>query len=291
MAATVENGTSLPIGPSLQPMAPLNVETESPSRKSILVFSPHPDDEALIGALPLRLRLESGARVTNCAVTLGSDKSQRSRRLSEVQASCNVLGFGLVVPDYPNGLDGVTCEDREDRGNWTENVQELATIIDTEQPDLILFPHEDDFHPTHVGTHFLALDALDTHLSRSPDKSVMLAMTEYWHQMLKPNLMVGLTAEHEAVLVMAVAEHGGEVTRNPYHIQHPARLIDNVRRGSELVGIPGDPACKFQFAELYRVALKKGNDEIVARRQGIIASPSEHLNLEVLSDMFIANHD
>ena len=70
----------------------------------VVVCSPHPDDEALVGALPLRLGRECGAKVTNCAITLGSNPSQRARRLRELKAACPALGFDLAVPALPGAL-------------------------------------------------------------------------------------------------------------------------------------------------------------------------------------------
>ena len=46
----------------------------------ILLFSPHPDDECLTGALPLRFRRESGRLVVNVAVTLGSRPERQAAR-------------------------------------------------------------------------------------------------------------------------------------------------------------------------------------------------------------------
>ena len=61
----------------------------------VLVFAPHPDDECIVGALPLRLRQEAGWRVTNIAVTLGSKQDRRAERWTELGAACDVLGFDL----------------------------------------------------------------------------------------------------------------------------------------------------------------------------------------------------
>jgi hypothetical protein len=43
------------------------------------------------------------------------------------------------------------------------------------------------------------------------------------------------------------------VKRNPYHLSLPAWMIDNVRRGGELVGGQGGAAPDFAFATLYRL--------------------------------------
>jgi hypothetical protein len=43
------------------------------------------------------------------------------------------------------------------------------------------------------------------------------------------------------------------VKRNPYHLLLPAWMLDNVRRGTELVGGQGGVAPDFTFAALYRL--------------------------------------
>ena len=54
--------------------------------------------------------------------------------------------------------------------------------------------------------------------------------------MAEPNLLVESGVEDVADLVAALACHVGEVRRNPYHARLPAWMMDNVRRGAELVG-------------------------------------------------------
>jgi len=71
--------------------------------------------------------------------------------------------------------------------------------------------------------------------------------------MADPNLMVELTEEHLATLITALTFHVGEVKRNPYHLSLPAWMMDNVRRGSELVGGQGGAAPEYPFATLYRL--------------------------------------
>jgi LmbE family N-acetylglucosaminyl deacetylase len=280
-------GNAVGTGPSFLPMIPPEVEPTIGSPKKVVICSPHPDDEALVGALPLRLRLETGAEVVNCAITLGSNNDERPRRIAEVEASCSVLGFRLIVPNRPHGLDNVRPETRNsDTLGWADNVRILAEIFDQERPEIVFVPHAGDFHPAHIGAYYLALESLRTHLHKQGRGPVMLIETEYWHELSEPNLMVGITAEIEAILVMATAEHGGEVTRNPYHLRHPARLIDNARRGAEVVGKPGGPGCVFQFAELYRVSFVKEGQIVPARKNGLILEPAERIDMTRLMHDF-----
>jgi hypothetical protein len=71
--------------------------------------------------------------------------------------------------------------------------------------------------------------------------------------MTDPNLMVEIGSNDLADLITATTFHVGEVKRNPYHLLLPAWMMDNVRRGSELVGGQGGTAPDFTFAALYRL--------------------------------------
>ena len=85
---------------------------------------------------------------------------------------------------------------------------------------------------------------------------------------------------------MAVAEHGGEVKRNPYHVFLPARLIDNVRRGAEVVGGQGAHGCDFTFGELYRVSSLKGRKTLEGQKPTLIIKPEGQLHVPELFNHF-----
>ena len=77
--------------------------------------------------------------------------------------------------------------------------------------------------------------------------------TEFWGAMDTPNLMVESSERDIIDLITALTFHVGEVKRNPYHLRMAAWLMDNVRRGAELVGGQGGVAPDFLFATLYRL--------------------------------------
>src|SRR5215472_9799277 len=79
-----------------------------------------------------------------------------------------------------------------------------------------------------------------------------LVETEFWGAMDDPNLMVQISAEDLGDMITATTFHVGEVKRNPYHLLLPAWMMDNVRRGAELVGGQGGAAPDFPFAVLNR---------------------------------------
>jgi LmbE family N-acetylglucosaminyl deacetylase len=245
-ARLVADGKSLPLGtlpPSPRPKS-------NPDAPVALIFSPHPDDECLIGGLALRLMRETGLRIINVAVTQGSNPERQEARGRELKNACGWLGFELE-PTAPRGLEKITPRARtNDPQRWQESVKVIADTLIRHQPRAIFFPHERDWNGTHIGTHFLVMDALRT---LPADFQTRIVETEYWEPMATPNLMVELGVNDVADLLGALSFHIGEVSRNPYHLRLPAWLLDNVRRGAEVAGGQGGPAPDFTFAALYRL--------------------------------------
>lgn len=224
-----------------------------PQAPVCVIVSPHPDDECIGGGLPLRLVEESGWRVVSIAVTHGSNPDRQLARAEEFFASCSRIGFEpLILAE--RGLLRVTPQARDtERAHWENNVQLLASQLATLKPSLVLCPHALDGQSTHMGTHHLTLDALASVSASTPDFSATLAFTEYWSTMTTANLLVELTAEQVGYMVSALACHVGEVSRNPFHLSVPAWLIDNVRRGGELVGSSGGNVPDYTFAAIHNV--------------------------------------
>jgi LmbE family N-acetylglucosaminyl deacetylase len=214
-----------------------------------LIFSPHPDDECIIGGLALRFQREAGMRIVNVAVTQGSNKARQEGRWNELTDACNYLGFELVRT-APGGLEGINVKTRNgDSARWRQSVEIIADIIARHSPVVVFFPHAEDWNSTHIGTHHLIADALAL---QPPGFSCQVMETEFWGPMDDPNLMVESTAADVGDLMAALSFHVGEVRRNPYHLLVPAWMQDNVRRGAELVGGQGQGAPDFTFCTLYR---------------------------------------
>jgi LmbE family N-acetylglucosaminyl deacetylase len=213
-----------------------------------LIFAPHPDDEVIIGGLPLRLLRELKMNVVNVAVTLGSRVDRQLERWQELKNCCDYIGFGLVAPEE-RGLEGINSAAREkDPQRWASSVEAIARLLTEHRPSIVFFPHDDDWNKTHIGVHHLLVGALG-----SSRLACLTVETEFWGAMDAPNLMVESSAADVADLVAALSLHEGEVARNAYHLRLPAWMIDNVRRGAELVGGQGGTAPRFAFATLYRL--------------------------------------
>jgi LmbE family N-acetylglucosaminyl deacetylase len=269
-AKLFRRGRSLP----LVKASPGRLPKLKPNASVALIFSPHPDDECITGALALRLRREAGFRVVNIAVTLGSKASRRKARLAELSAACKFLGFELEQI-APGGLGPITPVARvQEPKRWETAVRLTAALLWRHQPAVVFLPHAHDWHPTHIGTHWLVMDALAT---LPATFTCTLVETEFWGAMTAPNLMVESGETDVADLVAALSLHAGEVWRNPYHLRLPAWMQDNVRRGAELVGGAGGKAPRFVFATLYRVSRRVSGVVAVSASRKKLFSRAERM--------------
>jgi len=270
VARIFRHGKTYPLGgfptPGRNPPAP-----EAPRA---LIFSPHPDDEAIIGGLPLRLLRERSWNVINVAVTLGSNPARRQERWKELQACCDYIGFGLRLT-RPNGLEGIQLATRTANAqSWSLATDCLAGILSRERPRVIFFPHADDWNSTHIGTHHLVVDALG---KLGGQFTCLTVETEFWGAMDTPNLLVESSEPDIIDLITALSFHVGEVQRNPYHLRLMAWLMDNVRRGGELVGGQGGAAPDFLFGTLYRARRWRQGEFQPALHRGRFVSRSDDL--------------
>jgi LmbE family N-acetylglucosaminyl deacetylase len=238
-------GTSLPQGAPADPPARPAARPDAPCA---LLFSPHPDDECIAGAWPLRLRLECGWRVHNVSLTLGRHEARRPARARELDEACRVLGFETEVL-LEHGFHEISRAARAaDAGAWDAMAARAAGIVRERAPRAIFVPHEWDGHPTHEGAALLVADAL-VQLGEGFDGWVV--ETEYWSTLRRPNVMVEATPSLAGHLLAALVCHVGEIRRNPYHLAFPAWLRDGARRGAERVGGFGSAAGNVRLAEVY----------------------------------------
>src|SRR3954469_14004514 len=264
-AGLVKQGRAFPLG-GFQPAPRPDIKPDAPKA---IFFAPHPDDETIVGGIALRIFREARMNLINVAVTQGSKKERQAERLRELQAACDYLGYGLVTTGL-NGLQRINPKTREqDHAHWAACVKVIHEILTKHQPRVIMFPHEHDWNSTHIGTHFLVMDALE---QMPAGFECYLVETEFWGQMATPNLMVEISPEDLADLITATTFHVGEVERNPYHLLLPAWMQDNVRRGTELVGGQGGAAPQFMFGQLFRLGRWRNGAAEWAKPQFLSAS-------------------
>jgi LmbE family N-acetylglucosaminyl deacetylase len=226
----VRQGKKLPLG-GMESCATRASAADAPK---VLLFSPHPDDECITGALPLRLGREAGMRIINVPVTFGSHPARQAERAEELKNACDYLGWEIL----------------RRAGFQSLEKSDVVEILKTVRPRFVFMPHAQDWNSRHIATHHLVAGAL---AEMPVEFSCTVIETEYWGAMDDPNLMVELSARDVADLMAAISFHVKEVERNPYHISLPAWMNDNVRRGGELVGGQGGAVPEFTFATLYRL--------------------------------------
>ena len=131
-----ELGKNLPFG-EVHPPKNQVIREDSPTA---LILSPHPDDECIMGALPLRLMREAGFRVVTVAITLGSNLSRRKERLDELKKACDWIGFELeemLIYD----TEKTTPEIKELKPViWNQKVLALKNVIEKWKP-VAVFPN------------------------------------------------------------------------------------------------------------------------------------------------------
>ena len=277
--ATVENLESagkIPLGRSSFP----HHEPRSSGAPAGLIFSPHPDDECISGGLPLRLFRQQGFRIVNVPVTLGSDTARRGARRRELENACRFLGFEIEFPNS-GSFETITPEfRRSDSINWNLAVDKTAELIGNFEPKIVFTPHRNDRHPAHCGTNLLVIDALR---KMPQDFSCIIVENEYWQAMETPNCLVELDEKTVSDLIAALTFHAGEVERNPYHLTFPSWLIDNVRRGSEIVGKAGAESQNFTFGILHKISIFKNGELTPKFENGAFLSMES--DLEILTKL------
>ncbi|WP_170844994.1 PIG-L deacetylase family protein [Chitinasiproducens palmae] len=213
----------------------------------VMLISPHPDDECLVGGLAMRLQRESGFQVVNVAATLGSNVARQAARWHELQRACATLAFDLVDAALPGRQPLTLARRGADPAGWRTDAARLAELFAQYRPQVVICPHGGDGSATHIGTHALTIDALRLHA-----RPLCLAQSEFWGTLPLPNCLLELADRHVADMLRALVCHRKEVARNPYHLRLPAWLADSVRRGGESVFGAGSTPPSFAFGALYR---------------------------------------
>ena len=198
----------------------------------VFIFSPHPDDEIISGGAAIRLLQENQCPIHNLAITLGSNASRKLPRRRELAQATKFLKWNnTVLPE-----------------KWSEKERKAVQLIKKDSPKLIIAPHAEDHHPTHIKTAQLTVKVL-----RKARATTTVLWAEYWCPQRKPNVLIGYSHELVIKQVKALHFHKGEIARNPYHLLLPAWHIDSVRRGSEWIRGKGAAGSPFVYGQIYRL--------------------------------------
>lgn len=208
---------------------------------------------------------------------------RRRARYKELEKACRYLGFEIKNISA-DGLEQITPTGREENPeNWQTATTEIKNLLDELRPQIIFFPHRKDKHPAHCGTNLLVSDALGL---MPTDFTCLTIETEFWQALEFPNLMIEFDEQTVGDLVTALTFHVGEVKRNPYHLILPHWMIDNVRRGSEILTSPGEARRDFTFAGLYKASIFKQGKYRSAYDEGKFVSVAENIHFEEFTNNF-----
>lgn len=123
---------------------------------SLLVVGAHPDDCSIKAGGIAAKYVDAGHHVTFLSVTDGraghhtmEPEELATRRYGETQQVADTLGVDYTVFDIPDGELTTAIEYRE----------RLIRFIRERDPDLILGPRPNDYHPDHRATGTLLIDA------------------------------------------------------------------------------------------------------------------------------------
>ncbi len=129
-------------GISLLKTIPDPVKTDT-----ILVFSPHPDDETIAAGGYIKTATENGAKVWIVLVTDGNKHHLENARYNEFAHVTDALGVpekNLFYLNYPDG--GLHKQDSSLIQRYFKNIIEFV------HPDIVFIPNPSDRHPDHKTT-------------------------------------------------------------------------------------------------------------------------------------------
>ncbi len=115
--------------------------------QTVLIFSPHQDDETIACGGYIIESIKNGAEVIIILVTDGNRRSIQEWRCEEFETATGILGVpreNLVYLDYPDS--------RLAQQNQQELQKTLAAQIKKYKPDILFYPHPEDNHKDHSTT-------------------------------------------------------------------------------------------------------------------------------------------
>jgi len=116
-------------------------------KEKVLIFAPHPDDETLAAGGYIEKAIKNQAEVYIVLITDGNRHRLREKRYQEFESATSMLGVHkdhLVFLNYPDGK--LRYQDK----NVLE--QQFKGIIDSTQPNIVIYPIHEDHHLDHKTT-------------------------------------------------------------------------------------------------------------------------------------------
>jgi LmbE family N-acetylglucosaminyl deacetylase len=210
--------------------------------RTVVHFSPHPDDE-LIGAPATLMALrDSGWRVVNVACGLGRP-AQHDRREAEIRDAATRTGFEtrILRPPIPmSANDDATAA----RRRMLEAVERELNDL---QPQIVVSPSPHDRHHAHE----LVGGAVRDTLAAGGGDSPRWWMWGIWGELPFPTVATAFDASRLEQILAALGAYRGELRRNDYRRLVRARAEMNASLGPELLfGFGSTAPSEVRFVEL-----------------------------------------
>lgn len=131
-----------------------------PKDKTIMVVSPHPDDSSInIGGTIAKLSSDNEVHVfvmtAGHHAVISGKSSPEERMLVREKESKEDCGLLKCVPHF------CRLKFYDDLSMVEEDVKIIEEEIRALKPDIIMLPHKDDDHPTHVASREIVIRALE----------------------------------------------------------------------------------------------------------------------------------
>ncbi len=193
--------------------------------QSIMVFSPHFDDESIGCGGAIARHSTEGDHVTVVFMTRGdtgnmmpgidldAEANERTRKAEAVEA---VELLGVQQVEYLDLPDGFLC--------WeAKTIQLIIQLIRQHQPSIVYAPHAEDRHTDHKATHDIVRDALPRaswsifpNLGREPWAVTEARYYEVWTPIQSPNLLIDISAYADTKRA-AISRYASQLAAVPYH--------------------------------------------------------------------------
>lgn len=176
--------------------------------QGVLVFAPHPDDEAL-GCGGLLAAYKAAAIPTEAVLITSGDFGEHGKagsavREEETRAAATILGIKQVTFWQEKDRSVAYCE---------RTIEAARKAIIASGADLILTPSIHEIHPDHRATAWIVIEA--TRRLITEGKNLSVAMYEVGAPLQRVDILIDITA-HEATKREAIAVYHSQLTISPY---------------------------------------------------------------------------
>ncbi len=188
-----------------------------PGGKKIIIFSPHPDDDAIgMGGTIMEL-VKNGNKVLCVYITSGvstrnavkgdmSIEEKENIRRKEAEQASKVLGTNIhfLNLSYFHGL----IEKKE-------HIEKITKLLEKEKPYIVFVPHPHERHPTHKASTSIVLRALKRSYLPNLDA---IWFYEIMTPIRTPNTIITFDEEIMEKKIEAIKAHESQIERRRYDI-------------------------------------------------------------------------